>query len=661
MDGSLDGCTPRERDAIQGSLIDARGVAVGYGKEILVKDICFEVRPGQITVMIGPNGTGKSTLLRTIIRQLTPMEGMIFLDGKSLGKVPEKEVSRTMAILMTERVSPEMMTCRDVAAAGRYPYTGRFGLLSEEDLRQIDRAMDLVGVKELAECAFARVSDGQRQRVMLARAICQQPRLLVLDEPTSYLDIRYKLEFLTTLRTLARENKTAVLLTLHELELAKSIADQILCVKNGIIDRMGRPEEIFSGGYIRRLYDAENDGYSEIYGFLDSPTEGESGRGVHVLRSGTKRLRCGFTTGTCAALAAAGAARLLLGRDTDGTVGLITPKGLRVETVPVFTRKLSETKARCGIRKDAGDDPDITDGIIVIADVELTESEVTIDKGPGVGRVTKPGLDQPVGAAAINRVPRQMIEEQVRMVMAEAGYQGGVRVVISIPGGEELAERTFNPRIGVEGGLSILGTSGIVEPMSEQALLDTIGIMLRQACVEGKGRAILTPGNYGETFLKENGYENLGVPVVKYSNYVGDTLDMVSELDFLDILLVGHIGKLVKLAGGIMNTHSGMADCRMELFCAYAAVCGADTELCRRLLDAVSTDGCLALLKEAGLAEPVLACLLEKMQQYVERRVNGACRAGIVVFSNEYGMLGKTGPAEEILTDWAMAGVRREI
>lgn len=373
---------------------------------------------------------------------------------------------------------------------------------------------------------------------------------------------------------------------------------------------------------------------------------------AHYVRSGQTMLRRGYTTGTCAALAAAGAVRLLLTGRAPEAVSLTTPKGIEV-SVSLAEAELPEAgqAARCAVRKNAGDDYDVTDGMLVWAAVRKSAAPgVRIDGGEGVGRVTRPGLDQPVGAAAINRVPRRMIEEQVRAACDELGYDGGMEVVISIPGGAEAAARTFNPVLGVEGGLSILGTSGIVEPMSEQAIVDTIAVQQRQAAEEGAEGLILTPGNYGEEFLKEAGLDRTGLPVVKCSNFLGEALDIAAAQGFRRVLLVGHIGKLVKAAGGIMNTHSKYADCRMELFCAHAALCGADRTLCRALMDAATTDRCIELLDEAGLRGPVMDSLLAAIQLHLERRATGAYQTGAVVFSNVYGLLGLTDKAKEIIT-----------
>lgn len=372
----------------------------------------------------------------------------------------------------------------------------------------------------------------------------------------------------------------------------------------------------------------------------------------HYIRSGQKLLRCGYTTGTCAALAAAGAARLLLTGVAPATVALRTPKGLVVEVEPLYCRRTAEC-AQCAIRKDGGDDVDVTTGLPVIADVALLlQPGVRIEGGKGVGRVTKPGLDQPVGQAAINHVPRQMIAEALQAEAEAACYEGGFAVTISIEGGEEAAQKTFNPMLGVEGGLSVLGTSGIVEPMSQQAILDTIQIEVRQAALRGK-RLILAPGNYGLDYLQRTLSQFAAIPVVKCSNFIGDTLDMAAAANFDEVLLVGHVGKLVKLAGGIMNTHSHMADCRCELFCAHAALCGANQNVCAALMAAATTDACLEILEEAHLRAPVLESLLLAIQLHLDRRAAGALRVGAVLFSNQHGPLGQTKTAGEILQTWS--------
>ena len=249
--------------------VETKEMTVGYRGVPLIRDIALSVQRGEILTLIGPNGSGKSTILKSLIRQLALLGGTVYLDGRSLRELPERELARTMSVLLTEQVRPELMSCWEVAAAGRYPYTGRLGLLSETDRAKVDEALALVGARELAEQDFSRISDGQRQRVLLARAICQEPEVIVLDEPTSFLDIRYKLELLTVLKQLVREKLVAVILSLHEIDLAQKLSDRLVCVHNGQIERCGTPEEVFTGDYIRTLYDLERGSYDEQSGSLE--------------------------------------------------------------------------------------------------------------------------------------------------------------------------------------------------------------------------------------------------------------------------------------------------------------------------------------------------------------------------------------------------------
>lgn len=269
------------------------GLTVGYDGVPLISDIRIGVRRGEILTLIGPNGSGKSTILKSIIRQLALLAGTVVLGGQDIGTVPERELAKKMSILMTERIRTEYMTCRDVVATGRYPYTGKLGLLSEHDHAVVDEAVRLVHAEAFAETDFSRVSDGQRQRILLARAICQEPDVLVLDEPTSYLDIRHKMELLDILKTLVRDRDLAVVMSLHELDLAQKVSDTVVCVGEGGIDRCGPPEEIFRDDYIHTLYGMEKGSYNALYGCTEmEPPKGDpeifviggGGSGIPVYR-----------------------------------------------------------------------------------------------------------------------------------------------------------------------------------------------------------------------------------------------------------------------------------------------------------------------------------------------------------------------------------------
>lgn len=632
-------------------LCETQELAIGYNKTPLAEKITLSVRKGEILTLIGPNGAGKSTLLKTLAGQLSPMGGAVLLDGQSLTSYSGTARARKMALMLPHIRQMELTTCFEFVSAGRIPYTGRLGILSEEDRKQVTSALELVGAASLANRDFNCISDGQRQRVLLARAVCQQPEVILLDEPTSFLDVKGKIELLSILQKLAHEQQLAVILSLHELDMAEKTSDAVVCVSPQGISEVLTPKKAFAAENIRTLYGLSEEQYETVFG----KPKPEKPKFEHYVRSGQKLLRCGYTTGTCAALGAAGAARLLLTGKTPESVALRTPKGIVVEVAPLFCRKITNG-AECAIEKDGGDDVDVTTGLPVIAAVELLSdtTEVHIYGGKGVGRVTKPGLDQPVGEAAVNHVPRQMIAEALRREAENAAYPGGFAVTISIEGGEEVAKRTFNPHIGVEGGLSVLGTSGIVEPMSQQAILDTIQLEMNQAALRAgtPKRLILAPGNYGLDYLHETYPEFAKIPVVKTSNFIGDTLDMAATAKFEEVLLVGHVGKLVKLAGGIMNTHSHTADCRTELFCAHAALCGASREVCTDLMNAATTDTCLEILDNVGLREPVLKSLLAAIQLHLERRTADSFQIGAVLFSNQHGPLGQTEAAKELIDKW---------
>lgn len=362
---------------------------------------------------------------------------------------------------------------------------------------------------------------------------------------------------------------------------------------------------------------------------------------------GSKKLRCGFTTGTCAAAASAGAARMLLSGKVIENITVITPSGNSV-TVVLTDIKKENDYVSCAVQKDSGDDPDVTDKILVYSTVSYEKSGITVDGGEGVGRVTKKGLKQQIGEAAINPVPRKMIEEQLKTAASDYSYDGGLKAVISVPMGIQIAKKTFNPRLGIEGGISILGTTGIVEPMSEQALIDTISVELDVRKAQNEEFIIVTPGNYGQDFLRDN----LGIAVdkcVKCSNFIGDTIDMCIEKGFKSMLLVGHIGKLSKLGCTIYNTHSRYADGRMEAFALCAALCGAEREVLENILGCITTDAALEILKKEGIFDETIKMLEKRIDRSLKLRAKGSIEIGMITFSEEYGILCKTENADNML------------
>lgn len=393
-----------------------------------------------------------------------------------------------------------------------------------------------------------------------------------------------------------------------------------------------------------------------------------------------KRLRRGFSTGSCAAAAATAAAQMLMTGEIVEMVQIQTPGG------PVYNAQILEkawpsgrkrTSCRCAVLKDGGDDPDITTGTRIVAEVSLSdEPGITIDGGAGIGRVTKPGLDQPVGQAAINRIPRQMIAENVGKILREwqnmRNAPKGLHVVISAPDGEAIAEKTFNPKLGIVGGISILGTTGIVEPMSDRAIVETIRAQMRVQKAQGRRYVIAAPGNYGLAFLQEqyglerngqeqinrerNGQENAReaaeTTVVQISNFVGEAVEMAADLGFEGFLLAGHIGKLVKVAGGAPNTHSKYGDRRMETLWEMAAVFCPEEDresLRKEILECVMTDAALEVLDSHGLKEKTAQEMARRICANLVQWSGGRLRAETIVFSHQNRELVRSQGAEEMI------------
>lgn len=366
----------------------------------------------------------------------------------------------------------------------------------------------------------------------------------------------------------------------------------------------------------------------------------------YIVKDG-KKLRLGYTTGSCAAAASKAAAWMLLTGKRKEQIRINTPKGITLN-LDVQQISMEDDVVSCAIKKDSGDDPDVTKGTLIYAQVSFSDTPgISIDGGEGVGRVTKQGLEQPVGAAAINSVPRRMIRENVQEVCDIADYHGGISVVISVPEGEQLAQKTFNPRLGIVGGISILGTSGIVEPMSESALIKSIETEMRQKVANGAQYLLITPGNYGAAYLEEH----MELPFeenIKCSNYVGNTIDMAADMGVKGILFVSHIGKFIKVAAGIMNTHSRWADGRAEILAANALRAGISKEGALEILNTITTDEALDIIDKEGLINPVMDLVTKRIQDCLDHRAGGGMLLGAVVFSNRRGYLGQTENAEKL-------------
>ena len=367
----------------------------------------------------------------------------------------------------------------------------------------------------------------------------------------------------------------------------------------------------------------------------------------YVIR-GNKKMRFGYTTGSCAAAACKGATEILLSGQKRETVSLMTPKGILL-TLQLKDIHTEPDNVTCAIQKDAGDDPDTTNGILVYATVQKTKTPgILLDGGIGVGRVTKAGLSQKIGEAAINPVPKAMILREATETAEKYDYEGGLKIIISVPEGVEIGKKTFNPRLGITGGISILGTSGIVEPMSEAALIQSIHVEMKQHFSQGEEYILATPGNYGADYLREH----MDLPYernIKCSNYVGETIDMAIDMGVKGILFISHIGKFIKVAAGIMNTHSHCADARMEVLASNAIRAGAPLECAKEILNASTTDEALDILNRYQITQQTMKEILDRIQFYLNHRSYEQILLGAVIFSNTCGYLGQTADAAELI------------
>lgn len=365
-----------------------------------------------------------------------------------------------------------------------------------------------------------------------------------------------------------------------------------------------------------------------------------------VVKNG-KELRFGYTTGSCATAATVAACRMLLLQVPVDSVVITLPSGKKV-SFDIKNIQISMTKVVCSVVKDAGDDPDVTDGIEIFAECEFAEKNITLKGGVGVGTVTTKGLRLEIGEPAINPIPRKMIVANVENVCREFDYKDGFNITIFVPEGVTIAKKTFNPRIGIVGGISILGTTGIVEPMSEKALIDTIKLLIDKQKVVNSNSILISPGNYGKDFCMNT--LNLDIDnAVKCSNYIGETLDYIKYKEFKQILLVGHIGKLVKLAGGIMNTHSKVADCRMEILASHAAINGARQNDVKRLFECLTTDEAIDYLDKIKICNIVLKSILDKVIFHLNYRLAGKVEAGVVIFTDRSQKVYKSDNAQKLI------------
>lgn len=632
----------------------------------------LRIPKGMTTAVLGHNGAGKSTLFLNLNGILKPSGGEVFYKNSLLDYSRKclKELRKSVGIVFQDPDSQlfSASVFQDISF-------GPINLgLPEPVVRQrVEYAMERTGLLHLKDKAAHSLSYGQKKRVAIAGVLAMEPEIIILDEPTAGLDPNGVSEIMKLVRELQKELGLTVILSTHDIDMVPLYCDYAYLMDQGKVMLEGTPKEVFDHtellrklnlrlpriGHLMEIlkkedgFDLQDTAYtiSEARKALDRLRNAdpfERKPADFTVKSG-KALRYGYTTGSCAAAAAKAAAIMLIEKHAIKDVVLTLPNGKEL-SLPVEDAELMEDEARCCMVKDAGDDPDVTHGIKIYAAVRRTEAGIGIDGGAGVGRVTASGLACGIGEAAINPGPRRMIRQALDEVKRDHGYKGGFAVEISVPQGPEIAKRTFNERLGIVGGISILGTTGMVEPMSESSIIETIKLELSVRKAKGHKVLLVAPGNYGLDFLKsEFGFDI--DRAVKCSNYIGETLDHALYLGFERLLLVGHIGKLVKLGAGVMNTHSKIADCRNEVFAAHGALAGADRGTVQQIMAAKTTQEIHGILAEQRLAGNVYQSIMEKVRFNINYRIMNKMEVGFLSFSNEHGVLFQTENAASLIRE----------
>lgn len=630
------------------------------------------IRKGKITAVLGGNGAGKSTLFLNLNGILRPSLGDVIFKGKpvSYSRSGLREIRKSVGIVFQD---PD----NQLFSASVYQDIS-FGAMNlklpeDEVQRRVELALKRTGIEHLKSKPTHCLSHGQKKRVALAGILVMEPEVLVLDEPTAGLDPVGVSEIMKLLKELQKELEPTIVISTHDIDIIPLFCDYTYVMADGKIVLEGTPEEVFNKACEMRGYNLrlprighlmeiliKKDGFElEEMAYTISKARNVLKKFIHKVSKSKKvdsfmvnsgrELRIGYTTGSCAAAAAKAGAIMLFEKHKVNKVQLVLPDGREIG-LPIEDIVMDGGMVSCCVVKDAGDDPDATDGIKIYARVSKKEGDIIIDGGIGVGRVTGIGLPCEIGEAAINPVPKKMIEKALLKVADLYGYKDGFEVEIYVPDGKEIAKKTFNERLGITGGISILGTTGIVEPMSESSLIETIKLEIGIKKKNGQNVSFLSPGNYGLEFARVQLELDID-DAVKCSNYIGEALDYALYLGFEKLLLVGHIGKLVKIAAGIMNTHSKIADCRNEIFTAHCALEGANKKTIEKIMNARTTNEIHDILVSGNLSYKVYRRILQKIEFQLNYRVMKKMQIGVVVFSNENGVLMQTDNAEALINE----------
>ncbi len=638
----------------------------------------IEIERGSKVAFLGANGAGKSTFFLCLNGINVPDRGALYIDGKkaSYDKEGLKELRRKVGIVFQDPDN-QLFSASVFQEISFGPLN--LGMDEEEAEKAVREVMNRLSIDGFSDRPVHSLSGGQKKQVAIADIVVMNPEIIVLDEPASSLDPKHA-EIVEGIVEELTEDGITVLISTHDVDFALRWADEIAVVDEGRVLSCGRPEDIFKDLDILKKANLKKPAVLDIFDEMKDKGLVPGGQPVPRDAEGLKelirindiakpaekkdyvvkmarRLKTGYTTGACAAAAAAAATEMALTGQSVAGAYVELPKG-ETAVFSINNQEFNKGFGRCSVTKDGGDDPDVTHGLEIFADVRLHQGEaenlpspVSVDGGEGVGRVTRAGLRRDVGNAAINPTPLKMIEESVGKVLKSHGSEAAAEVIISVPGGAETAEKTFNPRLGIVDGISILGTTGIVEPMSERALVDTVKAEVDvYRAVDGE-KIIITPGNFGRDFIEEY----LGIDIdkaVQCSNFIGESLDYIKYSGFRRIMLVGHTGKLIKLASGIMNTHSSYADGRMEIIASHAAANGAGAETVKSIMNCVTTDQALDTIIGEPYYEAVKESITEKVMEHLRFRLKNQCEIQVVMFTSDRNHIMKSSGAEKLIEEF---------
>jgi len=645
------------------NIIEVKNLSFSYKGNKVLDNISLTIKKGEITAILGDNGSGKSTLFLNLNGGLKPDEGKILFDGKEADfNVTNNDFYDSIGTVFQ---NPNDQLLNKTVNDNIFKSAFKAGINENEIQKLINVVATKVDCFTILDKQINELSFGQKKRVSIACALVINPKIIILDEPTAGLDSKSISSILDLLVKIKNESDISIIISTHDIDIVPLYCNHIYVLNNGKVVSKGNPQKVFNDYDTLKKYNLTIPRILDLMKTLkkednieidanastvpkarDSIKSLFSGANSYIVKNAVA-LRFGYTTGSCAtAVAVAGALMLITGKEQEA-VQIVLPSEEKVNFM-IENTKITNEYVESMVVKFAGDDPDVTDGAKIYAKVSFCDSGIKVRGGTGVGVVTQKGLQCEVGEPAINPIPLKMIKENCLNILKEFNCNKGLDIEISVENGEKIAQKTFNPRLGIIGGISILGTTGIVEPMSEKALIATIKITINKRFIENPNTILISPGNYGENFCKNV----LGINSVeceKISNYIGETLDYIRYKGFKRVLFVGHIGKIIKLSGAIMNTHSSIADCRLELMALYSAMCGASNNFVNEIMLCLTTQQAIEILYEQDFYDDAMKKIMDKIMFHCNYRLRDEVEIGVLMFDNKFERIIKSDNVDKLI------------